>query len=82
MKGSVWRFERRLAIVDVVQRLGLAALMTQGTQATQGLPTRLMFYTVCESKQESTMRSAEYRHHYEPKADRVPRWMWRVWCWF
>jgi hypothetical protein len=31
---------------------------------------------------ETLMRSADLRYHYQPKADRVPRWMRRVWCWF
>jgi hypothetical protein len=31
---------------------------------------------------EILMRSADLRYHYQPKADRVPRWMRRVWCWF
>lgn len=23
-----------------------------------------------------------YRHHYRPQADRLPRWLRRVWAWF
>ncbi len=26
--------------------------------------------------------SAAFRTHYEPKADRVPRWLRRLWAWF
>jgi hypothetical protein len=24
----------------------------------------------------------QYRHHYSPQADRLPRWLHRVWAWF
>jgi hypothetical protein len=24
----------------------------------------------------------QYRKHYRPEADRVPRWLRRVWLWF
>jgi hypothetical protein len=34
------------------------------------------------SLQEITMRSIELRYHYQPTADRVPRWIRRVWAWF
>jgi len=28
------------------------------------------------------MRSTDLRYHYQPKANRVPQWVWRVWGWF
>jgi hypothetical protein len=31
---------------------------------------------------ETPMRSTDLRYHYQPKADRVPQWMRRVWGWF
>ncbi len=32
--------------------------------------------------QEKTMNKSDYRHLYQPRPDRLPRWMWRVWGWF
>lgn len=26
--------------------------------------------------------SAQFRLHYQPRADRLPRWLHRVWAWF
>jgi hypothetical protein len=23
-----------------------------------------------------------YRHVYQPRPDRLPRWLWRLWVWF
>jgi hypothetical protein len=25
---------------------------------------------------------ALFRHHYQPKADRIPTWLRRLWAWF
>lgn len=25
---------------------------------------------------------SQYRLHYQPRADRLPRWLHRVWAWF
>jgi hypothetical protein len=50
-----------------------------------GLRTVLMFHTVpipySELHPEIDMRSTSMRLHYQPKADRLPRWLWRVWAW-
>ena len=24
---------------------------------------------------------AQFRHVFQPRPDRLPRWMWRVWAW-
>ena len=38
----------------------------------------LLFCTVLET--ESPMKHA-LRQHYQPKVNRVPQWLWRIWLW-
>jgi hypothetical protein len=58
---------------------GVARTITAGRAPSSGsLHQKLLFCTVV--KTETPMKHA-LRQHYQPKINRVPQWLWRIWLW-
>jgi hypothetical protein len=58
-----------------------AVLRAFTTGRTRGLAqTTVVSYSI-SNDQENHMKHA-YRQFYQPKPNRTPEWIWRLWLWF